>query len=178
MLFSNKPPKLFVKSYNDFTKKHGDLYSKRLEPMTEGDIAPVIKNDRFTRKITFPVFISCAILSFCGSIYMFIDADWLYTVGFIMCGIALTSLAYYLRGYYAELLQKKEKVILAGIVFRKRKLDGSDLISVSDQIEVFLESKDAKRLKLGDIVEIECLSLERYIRNTVSIKGNIAEILK
>ncbi len=176
--FSNNPPKEFLQIYTSFTNKHGNLFVQKMAPMTEADLAPVIKNDRFTRKITFPVFISFAIAASCFSLYLFITAQWLYAVGILMASVGLIFFAYYLKTYYAELLNQKEKIILTGIVFRKRKLRDSILISISDQLEIVVEDEDAKKLRLGDVVEIECLSLERYIKNSVLIKGSISELSK
>lgn len=167
--------------YDQFVARNGELFRQEMIPMTEDDLKPVQKNDRFTRRVTAPVFYGVALCSLGGSIYLFFTNDWPIAIGMLLCSIALVSFTMYLTGYYSELISRKEKLVISGIITGKKKYNrnyGADYyLEVSKKKDVAVDQKQYMEFCFGDIIRYETLSEERYIRHSIALIGKISEYI-
>lgn len=169
-------------AYYRFVELRGELYQREMVPMSEEDLKVVQKNDRFTRKITAPVFYFYSACAVIGGVYAIISGHWPMAIGMFLCTIALVSFSIYLLSYYRELLEQKEKTVITGIITDKekysRKYETVYCLKISEQQEVVVDERQYKEFRLGDIVRYETISLERYIRHSISLIGKISEVMQ
>lgn len=167
--------------YDRFVREKGELFKQEWIPMQDEDLKAVKKNDRFTRRITAPVFYTVAAFAVVGGIYLVTTGDWHIAIGIFLCAIALVSFSLYLVSYYKEILNQKEKLLITGIVTGKSKLsrqyETRYCLKLNEQKEVVVTEKQCKEFHLGDMVQYETLSEERYIKHTITLIGKISDHL-
>lgn len=167
------------KAYEAFVKVKGDLFQQKFLPMTEEEVKLVEKQARFTRHITVPFFGVVSVAAFGWAMYLLYTHDWYIAISVLISSVGLTFFSRYLLLEYRDLLVKKEKLVFTGIITEKKKYKGqqetSYYFTLSEKQKVAVDDETFKKYHLGDIIQYESLSLERWIKNTVTLISRISE---
>ena len=168
--------------YDRFVKLKGEFFKEEMLPMTEEDFKLIEKKVRFTNRITVPFFVMISFGALGYGLYLAVMQDWIYAGGMLLGGIGLWFFSRYLLHYYRELLELKKKVVITGIITNKEKYNRQYetlyCLMLSEEKEVIVEEKEYKQFHLGDIVQYESLSLERYISHAITLIDKISEVMQ
>lgn len=165
--------------YEAFVKLKGDLFQQKSLPMNEEEVKLVEKQARFTRHITVPIFGIVAVAAFGWAMYLLYSHDWYIAISVLISSLALIFFSRYLLLEYRDLLVKKEKLVFTGIITEKKRYKGqqetSYYFTLSDKQKVAVDEESFKKYHLGDIIQYESLSLDRWIKNTVTLISRITD---
>lgn len=167
--------------YEKFLAVKGDLFQSSLAPMNEEEIRILEKDARFTQTITVRVFFIFGILAIGGGIWCIATDTWIPGVGMLTCSIAFFAFSMYYKSSYKDLIEKKEKVVINGVVTNRKTYNGrygkDYMVTLSRKKDIFIVKEDYEKVKLGDIVQYETLSEDHPIKSSIKVLGHIREFI-
>lgn len=156
------------KRYAAFVESSGELFEKKVVPMDAEDLKNVEYNYRFTKRITVPVTLGITLITL--GILLWYGMDWYKILSGVILLFALSTFLWSLVAHYKELLEKRNKTIIRGVVTQKRAFSGGHhYIFLSEQEEVEVTPEEFKQCLGGEIVEVSFLSKERPLRRSFKI---------
>lgn len=167
-------------TYEKFLRANGKFYEYKKVPMSPDEIRLIGKEAAITQRIMLPVIGSVALAAGIGGAWLLWERDWIFGTGISLGALSAVAIFFYLRASSREMLFKKEKVVISGVVTAKRKYSqqyGNNYkLTLSREKDVFVSRTDFGKAALGQIIQFETLSEEYNIGNSLKVLGHIDDV--
>jgi hypothetical protein len=158
--------------FDSYAGVHGDLFEDSDEPLTPEDtVDAAIRRKRFSKR--FGILYACG-MACVGAGLIFgkrpQGGDYFYII--MLVGAPLIYRMMIMSGFN-DALKSKEKRVSHGVITNMQKKGKGLGIEFSRKLTISILPEDYKTLKLGDIVRMEMLANELYIKRKFVIEGKI-----
>lgn len=168
----------FEETYKEFVTQRGNLFESFEIPLGDEDKKELERLHKFSRNITYPVFLSVGIIGLAGGLYVLFSSQWYMGLGIMLASFSIGAFSFYYKSHYNELLQhgKKRKVI--GIITRIRKSGSYNIgITLSGREEIFFSKDQVEEFSLGEIVQCETMSSAEDVNRKLERIGSIYDYI-